>query len=90
MTRTCLLLIAPMFLLVGFWRMLEREYPGWRQILIPVLLVVLALITRARLRDWEGPYPLWKSAAETEALVKRAGCHSSSYRPQKIASIRSC
>ncbi len=65
-------MLAPMFLLVGFWRLLEREYPGWRQILIPVLLVVLALITRARLRDWEGPYPLWKSAVETEPACARA------------------
>ena len=65
-------MLAPMFLLVGFWRYLERDYPGWRQILIPVLLVILALLTRSRLRDWEGPYPLWKSAVEAEPRCARA------------------
>ena len=65
-------MLAPIFLLVGFLRSLEISYPGWRQILIPVLIVLLALMTRSRLRDWEGPYPLWKSAVEQEPTCARA------------------
>ncbi len=65
-------MLAPMLLLAGGLYRLEKSHPGWRQILVPILLVILALLTRSRLRDWEGPYPLWKSAVEAQPQCARA------------------
>jgi len=51
---------------------LERRSPGSRLPVLLILLCLSALITRERLSDWQGPYPLWSSAVTAQPQCARA------------------
>ncbi|MEE2889296.1 MAG: tetratricopeptide repeat protein [Planctomycetota bacterium] len=62
------LLIGLAALLISF----DRKMPGFRTPGTLILLLILALLGRARLADWEGPYPLWSSAVAAQPQCARA------------------
>ncbi|MDE0959700.1 MAG: tetratricopeptide repeat protein [Planctomycetota bacterium] len=51
---------------------IERRIPGARVSVIVVLGILMTLMTRDRLSDWEGPYPLWSSAVVEQPRCARA------------------
>lgn len=64
--------IALLLPLAGGLIFVERKVAGSRTPLTVILLLLLVLLTRARLDDWQGPYPLWSSAVAAEPQCARA------------------
>lgn len=50
----------------------EGRTPGSRITIVVVLGILMTLMTRDRLVDWEGPYPLWSSAVAEQPDCARA------------------
>ncbi|MDG2085603.1 MAG: tetratricopeptide repeat protein [Planctomycetota bacterium] len=65
-------LMAPLFLLASLLVTAERKYPGWRSLILPLVLIVFSVMTQSRLQDWQGPYELWTSATEKQPNCARA------------------
>lgn len=65
-------LTALLISLAGGLVSLEKRIPGSRSPVAVILLLLLALLTRARLDDWQGPYPLWSSAVAAQPECARA------------------
>ncbi|MGE4619888.1 MAG: tetratricopeptide repeat protein [Planctomycetota bacterium] len=62
-------------LLIGFAALLirlEKKGDGFKTPLIVILILLLSLMTRSRLSDWENPYSLWNSAVAAEPDCARA------------------
>lgn len=65
-------MIALLIAVAGFLLSIERKMPGSRSPATVILLVLMILLTRGRLDDWQGPYPLWSSAVEAQPECARA------------------
>ena len=62
-------------LLIGLGAILiffDKKIPGSRTPGTVILLLLLTLLSRARLDDWKGPYPLWSSAVASQPECARA------------------
>ncbi len=51
---------------------LEKRSAGSRTPVLLVLVLLLMLVTRNRLEDWQGPYELWSSAVASQPHCARA------------------